>query len=405
MSNGSDSVDAKLLRLRERFIGTLPKRVDDLENAIGECNAEETSRRFHSLAGTAGTYGLTAIAALAREGEDTCSESESLDDAETLTYLRSLIEMMRATASEPVDEPAPVVQNTKEDEGRVLCVEDDRDQARYISTILEGAGYEVRAVTDPQDFDFTLAVFHPQLILMDIVLPGVSGVDLARALRRDPAYATVPIVFLTNRRRVESRIEAAVAGGDDYLTKPVNPQLLRSIVAARLRGSRAVQGLIDHDGLTGVLTHAAFMRRAEMELSRARRNGAEIALVMLDLDYFKAINDTHGHLAGDQVLAAFATFITTAIRAADDVGRYGGEEFALLLRDIDVDGVQRLITRLLDDFSGFTFRGARGATFNVTFSAGVAMLDPKWDLREWKQRADDALYHAKHNGRARVEAA
>jgi diguanylate cyclase (GGDEF)-like protein len=333
MSNDSDSVDsvdAKLFRLRERFIGTLPKRIDELASAIDECANEETLRRFHSLAGTAGTYGLTAISALAREGEDICNEGESLNDAETLIYLRSLIEMMRATAVEPGDETAPVEQKAREDEGRVLCVENDLDQARYITTILENSG---------------------------------------------------------------------------YLTKPVNPQLLRSIVAARLRGSRAGQGLIDHDGLTGVLTHAAFMRRAEIELSQARRNGAKIALVMLELDYFKSVNDTHGHLAGDQVLAAFATFITTAIRAADDVGRHGGEEFALLLRDINVDNVQRLITRLLDDFSRFTFRGARGATFNVTFSAGVAMLERGWDLREWKQRADDALYNAKHHGRARVEAA
>src|SRR5437016_2726580 len=169
MSNGSDSVDAKLLRLRERFVGTLPKRIDDLASSIGECAIEETERRFHSLAGTAGTYGLTAISALAREGEDICNEAESLRDTETLTYLRSLLEMMRATAVEPSDEPAPPVeQKTNENEGRVLCVEDDSDQARYITTILESAGYEVRAITNPKDFDFTLAVFRPQLILMDI---------------------------------------------------------------------------------------------------------------------------------------------------------------------------------------------------------------------------------------------
>jgi len=389
-----NSLAAKLHRLRDKFIEGLPQRIESIANALARLGDDPdehagVTRQFHSLAGTAGTHGLSAIAALAADGEEAC---ESFDD-ETIPYLLSILDSMRA-----------VVAVTHES-GRILCVEDDGDHANFITAILEHAGFETRTIADPAGFDFALATFRPDLILMDIVLPGITGVELARSIRSDNAYATVPIIFLTNRHRVESRIEAVGAGGDDYLTKPVSPELLLSVVSARLKASRAMQVLIDHDGLTGVLTHAAFMRRAQNEMTLAQRNGDELALVMLDLDYFKGINDSHGHLAGDEVLSKFASFLARNVRAGDEVGRYGGEEFALLLRNISQQDVQRLVNRLLEDFSAIAFRGSRGARFHVTFSAGVAMFGSGRNLQEWKQSADDALYSAKHHGRARVEAA
>jgi diguanylate cyclase (GGDEF)-like protein len=105
------------------------------------------------------------------------------------------------------------------------------------------------------------------------------------------------------------------------------------------------------------------------------------------------------------VLATFGTFLTNSIRPGDDAGRYGGEEFALLLRNIDIDDAHNLVARLLEDLAQAPFRGSGGEPFHVTFSAGVAMLDGSSDLREWVRRADEALYVAKHNGRARIEAA
>jgi diguanylate cyclase (GGDEF)-like protein len=393
MSQLSETLDVKLRRLRTRFVAALPQRIDAIADGVSRCavdtkNADEVTRLFHSLAGTAATHRLSTIAALAAEGEEACGEKPFSE--ETMACLHSLIESMRA-----VVQPA----------GKILCVEDDGDHARFIATILEDAGYETRIVEDPLDFNFSVSTFHPDLILMDIMLPGTSGVELARSLRTDAAYATTPIVFLTNRRQVSSRIEAVGAGGDDYLTKPVEPELLLSVVSARLKASRAVQDLIDRDGLTGALTHVAFLRRAHAEMSRAQRNGQSLALVMLDLDHFKSINDCHGHPAGDQVLSAFGSFLARHLRGADDVGRLGGEEFALLLRDITSDAVQHLITRLLDDFSVVAFHAPRGVQFHVTFSAGVAMLMRGDTLEQWKQRADDALYSAKGHGRARVEAA
>ena len=386
------SLESKLLQLRDKFVEALPQRIDALSIAIARCQRDgdghdDLTRQFHSLAGTAATHGLVTIGALAAEGEEACGCLAE----ETFAYLSSLVDSMRAAAA------------ALRESGRILCVEDDEAQAAYIRTILEDSGYEVRTIDEPRHLDLALSAFHPDLVLMDIMLPDISGVELARSIRSDPAYATMPIVFLTHQNKTESRIAAVAAGGDDFLTKPVVPELLLSIVSARLKSWRAVQLLIDHDGLTGALTHAAFMRRAQSAM--ARRNDEEIALVMVDLDHFKSINDCHGHLAGDQVLSAFASFLSRNVRTGDEVGRYGGEEFALLLRNIACDDVQSLVTRLLEDFSLAEFRGARGATFHVTFSAGVAMLERRLELDQWKQRADDALYSAKHHGRARVEAA
>jgi diguanylate cyclase (GGDEF)-like protein len=544
MWNVSEKLGPKLLVLKERFVEALPQRFDDLSTALERWGSaaepglfEEVERRFHTIAGTAGTYGVVHVAALAAEGEETCAgraTTASPDDPAMLGYLRSLVESMRCavTSAEPAEETSPTadpestesplptallvsgfvdsltalasrlrgegfsvvttatlaaaasvvrrampdvvvteialpdgagydlieavrsaprgtdtlaivcgapetfagrlrlirctadatfadssdtdllmhtIRAARNDDAnaapRILCVEDDPDQSRYVEAILRGAGYCVSSIADPTSFESMLTTFRPDLIVMDIVLPDFTGVDLARYVREDVANATLPIVFLTGQRKIESRMRALGVGGDDYLTKPVAPELLLSVVAARLKRSCSLKALIDHDGLTGALTHSAFMRRAQTIASETRRRPEPVALVMLDLDYFKSVNDRYGHLAGDRVLSTFSSFLKRNLRAGDEVGRYGGEEFAMVLRNISVGEVQGLVARLVMDFGAIPQFAPDGSTFHVTFSAGVAMYESSGDLQVWKQRADEALYSAKHLGRARVEAA
>lgn len=395
------SFEAKLDSLRERFRALLPERVEELSRLLDDDAFPDLTRRFHNLAGTAGTYGVEEIGTLAAEGEDVCENARSADP-ETVSYLRVLIDTMRgAAAGAPVAEDTGrllACRSTAKARPRILCVEDDPDQASYIAAILHDAGYEVELNADRSSFEASLANFHPDLIIMDYRLPGTTGIDLARHVRENAAYTNVPIVFLTRERRMRSRIEALDVGGDDYLTKPVSPDLLRSVVSARLQRSQSVQALLDHDPLTGALTRAGFFRRVEKATSAARRRNEPLALVMIDLDHFKNVNDQHGHLAGDNVLTSVVSFLKLNLRARDEVGRYGGEEFVLLLRDITAAEAQKLVSRLIVEYG-------RVPPFHVTFSAGVAMWQPDSDLQSWRQRADDALYTAKHRGRARVEAA
>jgi len=290
---------------------------------------------------------------------------------------------------------------------RLLIVEDFAEQAAFLRTVLEAAGYEVRVSPDPRTFESDLHAYDPDLILMDILLPGISGYALTRYVRLDPAHASVPIVFLTTEAQTEARIRGLRAGGDDYLTKPVAPSLLLTTVAARLERARVLRGLMERDGLTRLLTHSAFLDRVQQAHSRAlRRPEIGQALVMMDLDHFKDVNDRHGHATGDRVLGAFGAFMRRRVRQMDVAGRYGGEEFGLLLEGLSQADAVRLVKRLLDEFAGLQHEAPRGERFRVTFSAGVAGLDATaLDPDGWLKAADDALYEAKRLGRNRVEPA
>jgi len=287
---------------------------------------------------------------------------------------------------------------------RILSVDDDPDQNLVLRSILEPAGYEVRGLGDPGRLESEVITFRPDLILMDVNLPRVSGYDLVRYLRHDERFATLPVVFLTVERREQERIAALRAGGDDHLVKPVAPALLLSAVAARLERARFLKSLLVRDGLTGLLTHTAFLERARSVVSTAHRAPARpLALVAIDLDHFKAVNDTWGHPVGDRVLASLGVLLRRRVRASDTIGRLGGEEFALLLEDLGADDAFRLVERLREEFATVRHRSVEGQVFHVGFSAGVAGFEAgRMNLESWRQAADDALYAAKAAGRGRV---
>lgn len=290
---------------------------------------------------------------------------------------------------------------------RILSVEDDPDQAGFIRAVLESAGFEVRTVAEPSRLESEAASFRPDLFLMDVNLPGARGYDLVRFLRRDERFATLPVVFLTAEGREQARIAALRAGGDDYLVKPVAPGLLVSTVAARLERARLLKGLLVRDGLTGLLTHTAFLERVGAAVAAAERTpDRPRALAILDIDHFKLVNDTWGHPVGDRVLAALGLFLRRRLRASDSIGRIGGEEFGLLFEELSGDDALRLVRRLLSEFETLPHRSDDGRVFHVTFSGGIALLEaPAMTLESWRRAADAALYEAKAAGRRRVEMA
>jgi diguanylate cyclase (GGDEF)-like protein len=239
---------------------------------------------------------------------------------------------------------------------------------------------------------------------MDIVLPEVFGYDLAKFVRQDEQYVTLPIVFLTSDAELDARIQTVKAGGDDYLVKPVHPALLAATVAAKLERARFLKTLLNRDGLTRLLTHTSFMEQARALVAQKLRGDAEPAcLVMIDLDHFKTINDTYGHQGGDRVIVSLSTLLRRHLRRSDVVGRYGGEEFGILLDQVTEADAVRLLTRLSHEFATVGHRAPTGATFRATFSAGIAQFDFRsMDLERWIQAADAALYGAKRAGRNRV---
>lgn len=291
--------------------------------------------------------------------------------------------------------------------GHVLVVEDEPDQAAYLRALLSAAGYDVTVCADGRQLEAVLAEAPPDVVLMDVLLPGVDGFDLVRYLRQDERYRLLPVLFVTAVGHPGSELAAERAGGDDVIVKPVSPAVLLTKVATRIERYRLLQSLLEHDGLTQLLTHSALLDRTRQALASARRDPLRhFAWVMLDLDHFKAVNDRHGHATGDRVLAALAGLLRRRVRPADVIGRYGGEEFALVLEDLDRADAVRLVERLRAEFAALEHIAPDGGRFRCTFSAGVAMALPGMDSPEaWYGAADAALYAAKRGGRNAVRAA
>lgn len=282
---------------------------------------------------------------------------------------------------------------------RVLAVEDDPTQALLIRRVLGNAGYEVAICSDPSRFDATLLDFSPDLLLMDVHLADtdVSGYELVRYVRQNENFAAMPVIFVTGDRERSAMLESTASGADLLVTKPVDWQLLLTQIASRLDRATALRDVAENDPLTGVLTRGAFVTRVTQRAENDRRaREGDAAFVLLDLDRFKEVNDTHGHAAGDRVLAAFGSLLRRSLRQRDMVGRYGGEEFALLLEGASVPDGVRLVERLLDEFAGME----HGSAGKVTFSAGVTALTRSFEATF--RCADAALYEAKRSGRARV---
>jgi len=286
---------------------------------------------------------------------------------------------------------------------RILSVEDDPQQASYLTSILESGGYEVHVCADPKRFETALREFRPDLVLMDILLPDISGYDLVRYLRQDERNAALPVLFLTTESQMQSRFRSAQVGGDDHLTKPIVPPVLLSVVASRLERARFLKNLLNRDGLTRLFTHTALIERAQaLHAQKARDPSRHTAWVMIDLDHFKSVNDRFGHPVGDRVLATLAALLRRRLRQSDTIGRYGGEEFVVLFEGLPEKEVVHLMERVLEEFREIDLEAPGRPSFRATFSAGVAMLAEGMTVDAWKKAADDALYAAKAAGRNRI---
>lgn len=285
---------------------------------------------------------------------------------------------------------------------RILIVENDRALAAHHSLILRGAGMEVRTNDDPRSVEASLVEFRPDLILMDLYLPEYSGLELASAIRQQDSLTGVPIMFLAAETRLERQLEAIRLGGDDFLTKPVDPGRLVSSVRSRSRRGRQIRRMMTRDGLTGLLNHTALHDRLRIELVRARRTGGPLSFAMIDVDRFKNVNDSQGHAAGDQVLRALGRMLTSRLRRTDAVGRHGGEEFGVVLPDTSLDAAMGVIEAVREAFEHTRHRGESGE-FTVTFSAGLASAPPLEEPRDLVAAADRALYEAKRAGRNRSQ--
>jgi len=286
--------------------------------------------------------------------------------------------------------------------GQVLIVDDSPSIATFYASVLKSAGFVCQVVTDPLKTLEALADQSPELILLDMHMPGASGEEIAKVIRQQDAYLSTPIVFLSAEGDISRQREAMSLGGDEFLHKPIQPEHLISAVKSRITRYRALRALMVRDSLTGLLNHTSFKGRLRTELARVRRQNKAMSVALIDIDFFKKVNDTYGHPAGDRVIKNLARLLKQRLRGADLVGRYGGEEFAVALPDTPIEGAFKVLDNIRASFEAIV-QYAGETVFQNTLSAGVAECVPAWDAEELIKVADEALYGAKHGGRNRVQ--
>lgn len=286
----------------------------------------------------------------------------------------------------------------------VVVVDDDPDIARWHALVLEEAGMEVRFATRPSEVLDLLAGFNADLVLMDMYMPECSGPELARVLRQMPGYVSLPIIYVSSETDIDVQFEAMEVGADGFLTKPIDRNRLVTEISLRAERMRALHGLMVRDGLTGLFNHNTIMQFLEVGLADARRSRRDLCFAMIDVDRFKRVNDTYGHPAGDQVLMGLSRGLKLRLRGSDLVGRYGGEEFAIVLSGVDAVQAKCILDELREKFSSVVFQ-AGDEKFTCTFSGGIASFPMFSSTDGLTEAADLALYRAKHGGRNRIEIA
>jgi len=299
---------------------------------------------------------------------------------------------------------------------RVLIADDSSASRKFIATLLEEWGYDVVHCEDGTGaWRILRGPDAPPMAILDWIMPGLNGPEVCRRLREAETERHTLVFLLTGRDSVNDMLRGLEAGADDYLTKPVLEaelrvrlrnghrlvQLQRECTAAK--EALRVQAMMDP--LTQTFNRRAFTELAEKELSRTRRRKRPVGLMMVDLDHFKQINDRHGHPAGDAVLSEAASRMQRVIRLGDHLGRFGGEEFVVLLADCKASGAFTAGERLRAEMARDPVRFG-DATIPVTASIGVAASpDGSEPLQSLVARADRALYVAKGNGRNRTSVA
>lgn len=289
---------------------------------------------------------------------------------------------------------------------RVLIVDDDVELAEHYRLVLGASGMEVDVLRNPEDILQRISAFQPELVLIDMEMPQYFGPDLAAVVRQHERWSSLPIVYLSAETNLMKQMDALRRGADDFLTKPIGDAQLVVAVYVRIQRARHLEALISKDSLTGLLKHAGVKDAAEREIAGARRRGSPCSVAMMDIDHFKAVNDRYGHAVGDIVISSVAMLLRQRMRKADVVGRYGGEEFVVVMQDCSAEQAYIVMEDIRRRFSSLKFGGREGEFF-CTISAGVACsLDfPLASGAQLLVKADEAMYEAKSSGRNNVKLA
>ncbi len=285
---------------------------------------------------------------------------------------------------------------------RVLMVDDMATAGVYWGKHFQRHNIFYRFETSPEKAYRSAIEMEPDIILLDLYMPDIDGIDLARIFREHPRLQDVPILFMSTEENDRRRMEAKIQGGDDFLNKTIPIDDLLKMVRYRALRYRQSSAEKRSDSLTGLLNHNAIKHLIESELDRANRQNQPLTVAMIDIDHFKKVNDNYGHQIGDNVIRKLSNLLNTRLRRYDGVGRYGGEEFLVALPNTDETTAAHLINRLRIQFANTPIQIEDKTKVQCTFSAGIASFPNSLDLTSLIEAADNNLYLAKDHGRNRV---
>ena len=294
----------------------------------------------------------------------------------------------------------------------ILIVEDDAGTMMLIKHFLGSAGYNIRTAIDGSQARAVLDEATPDLILLDLLLPDTTGLELLKEVKARGTMNETPVLILSAVEDVGAKVDGLDFGAEDYMVKPIDKHELLARVRVAVRKYEAKRKLQDDlsvantqsvtDNLTGLYNRHYLNGFIEKEISSSIRYGRGFSVMILDVDFFKAINDTFGHVCGDGVLRALAGILKEQTRASDTVARYGGEEFVIVLPHTDIESGIGTAEKLRQSVEAFMFPDVDGRS--VTVSIGLTQFNPEKDseMNAIIKRADDALYAAKQTGRNKV---
>lgn len=287
------------------------------------------------------------------------------------------------------------------DPSKVLVIDDSKTVSQFLKRTLTKAGMIVHVETNAEAGLLAIPSFNPDLILMDIYMPICDGEDLCRIIRQSEFFTSIPIVFLSSEKDIQKQLSAMKIGADDFLTKDIDAQHLLTSISIRIQRHRILSSFMIRDSLTGLLNHTTSKKQLDQMIVKAKNLKLSLVFAMIDIDHFKKVNDNYGHPTGDRVIKSLSRLLQKRLRKSDCIGRYGGEEFAIVLWDTNIENAQKILNQLRDDFSKIEHIH-EGKIFHTTFSAGVADFPKYQDGFSISNAADKALYVAKNNGRNKI---
>ncbi|MBX2811612.1 MAG: diguanylate cyclase [Myxococcales bacterium] len=298
---------------------------------------------------------------------------------------------------------------------KILVVEDDAVTRARLAFLLRKNGYQVDVADDGDSGWIRFQELHYPIVLTDWLMPGLSGPELCERIRRYEGEVYTYVILITGKTEKSNIALGLEAGADDYVTKPFDSgellarlrtgRRILDLQASMREAKRQLQDLASRDGLTEVLNRRALEERLAEAFTYFLRRGTPLSIAMLDLDHFKQINDNYGHQAGDDVLREAARRVTSMIREYDTIGRYGGEEFLVLLPDTPGEEATSIAERIRRSIAELPVETRDGGTIHASVSVGLATAHAgfRGNVKDVIESADAALYRAKRGGRNRVE--